>query len=192
MMMVYGWSVIQDACINHDQPTKQRGITQCKFAGEMSKLISHCELCITSLIVLMCHCSSAFKSPLQYTCDDPWNQAIFIWVESTFHINMAFYCCNDKSKSLWCQQCTCLLILVSQLLNDAPPYVWHLPLLKEIKDLFIDGEVCWKYLWWTTSPICVLPLLITANSHAHSEIGLTTAAVGVGDALWLGHTLWKF
>lgn len=72
-------------------------------------------------------------------------------------------------------------IPVSQLPKDAPHKydAFFIPLLKEIEDLYIDGEeVFFKGCDEGVNDfptLRVLPLLITADSRAHSEIGLTTA-----------------
>ena len=75
-------------------------------------------------------------------------------------------------------------IPVNQLPNNAlhKYHAFFESLLKEIEDLYIHGEeVFIKVEIEGISPsndfptLRVLPLLITADSHAHSEIGLTTA-----------------
>ena len=141
------------------------------------------------------HCSFPFNSLLQYSRSDPRNQAIIIHEDgwsphstSARHSIAAITithacmtkadCCDANNAQVHS------FIPVNQLPNNAPHKydAFFESLLKEIEDLYIHGEeVFFKAEIEGISPsndfptLRVLLLLITADSRAHSEIGLTAA-----------------
>ena len=141
------------------------------------------------------HCHSTFDCTLQYTFGDPRNQAIIIHEDgwsphstsarhSIAAITISHACMSKADRCDANNSRVYSFIPVSQLPKDAPHKydAFFEPLLREIEDLYIHGEeVFFKANIEGVSSVDdfptlrVLPLLITADSRAHSEIGLTTA-----------------
>ena len=155
---------------------------------EKARVAVDCE----SVSVSCPHCPCRFVSSLQYTHGDPRNQAIIVHEDgwsphstSARHSIAAItvtHACMTKADRCDANNARVFsFIPVSQLPKDAPHKydAFFEPLLKEIEDPYMDGEeVFFKGCneGMNDFPtLRVLPLLITADSRAHSEIGLTTA-----------------
>lgn len=146
--------------------------------------------------VLKCkRCNKEFVCYQRTVRGDPRNQAIVIhedgWCSfstssksSIAAITITHGCMSKADRSESDNARVYSFIPVSQLPNDAPHKydAFFQPLFREIEDLFIEGE---QVFFKTAVPgfsdaddfptLRVVPLLTTADSKAHHEIGLTSA-----------------
>ena len=141
------------------------------------------------------HCSSELYYTPQMARGDPRNQAIIIHEDgwnpnstsarhSIAAITITHACMKKANRSSGSNARVYSFIPVNQLPRDAPHKydAFFEPLVEEIENLFINGEeVFFKAEVEGFSPLNdfptlrLLPLLVTADSKAHAEIGLTTA-----------------
>ena len=139
-------------------------------------MLVHTHVVLLTVATLMCLAPTAVSifSPLQYTYCDPCNQAIIIHEDgwsphssSARHSIAAItitHACMTKADRCDANNVQIFsFIPVNQLPNDAPHKydAFFEPLLKEIENLFIDGEEVFfkaeikESLHQMTSPLCV-------------------------------------
>ena len=136
------------------------------------------------------HCSEHFTCLLQYTHGDPRNQSVIIHEDgwsphstsarhSIAAITVTHGCMIKGARSDTNNARVYSFVPVSQLPHDSPHKydAFFKPLVEDIENLFLYGEVFFKGEVEGYSPpndFHVLPLLVTADSKAHAEIGLAT------------------
>ena len=140
------------------------------------------------------HCNEFFSFSPQYMFGDPRNQAILIHEDgwnphihwghhSIATITVTHGCMSKAERSDGSYARVYSFIPVHQLPRSAPHKfdAFFEPLIEEIEDAYMNGvEVFFKMSVDQShvndvTTVRVLPLLITADSKAHAEIGLTTA-----------------
>ena len=141
------------------------------------------------------HCSSTFAVQPRKVCGDPRNQAIIIhedgWCpfstssgNSIAAITITHACMSKIDRADVQNARVYSFIPVSQLPTDTPHKfdAFFEPLIREIEELYIEGEEVYfsaPVPGFTTgdsfATLRALPLLITADSKARHEIGLTSA-----------------
>ena len=146
-----------------------------------------------SIVCGTCH-SSVRISP-RYATGDPRNQAVMIhedgWVShstSSRHsiaaITITHACMSKLERSNSQNALVYSFVPVDQLPRDCPHKMdaFLLPLFQELEDLYIDGqeiffsaEVAGHSAANDIACLRVIPLLATADSKAHAEIGLTAS-----------------
>ena len=167
----------------------------CPFCRELISA-STIQEASTNREAITCHsCMNTFEPIVREVAGDPRNQVIIIIHEdgwnsfSTSQSTMAAITITHGCMSKWERSNADYarvysFIPASQMPTDSPhKYDAFLkPLINELEELFIEGEEV--YFNNEISGVCeqdscsklrVLPLLVTADSKAHHEIGLTSA-----------------
>ena len=166
-----------------------------EFCPHCNRVVPASVITETNFSVECPHCNSSFHSHPRKAHGDPRNQAIIIhedgWCpfstsssNSIAAITITNACMSKLDRADAQNARLYSFIPVSQLPNGAPHKydAFFEPLIREIEELYIEGEEV-----YFRAPVpgfsdgdCfatlrLLPLLITADSKAHHEIGLTSA-----------------